>query len=86
VTLTELCEGLVSSPLQSIVKVVVSSRGKLSRHSRVSGVSRNVHMDHTAPQPELTLRATIVRGNPRVAKSVQHVRSKVGKLGRCNPS
>jgi hypothetical protein len=60
VALTKLCEGLVGSPLQSVIEVVISSRGKLSRHSRVSGVSRNVHMDLAAPEPKLTVRIAMV--------------------------
>jgi hypothetical protein len=86
VALTELCEGLVGSPLQSVIEVVASSHGKPSHHSRVSGVSQNVHMDLAAPQPELTVRMAMVSRNPHVAKVVQHVRSKVGKPGRCNQS
>jgi hypothetical protein len=73
VTLTELREGLVASPLQSVVEVVTPSRGKPSRHGRVGEVSRNVHMDLVAPQPELTVRAATVRGEPRVAEAVQHI-------------
>jgi hypothetical protein len=48
-TLTELREGLVGSPLQSVIEVITPSRGKPSRHGRVGGVSRNVHMDLAAP-------------------------------------
>jgi hypothetical protein len=51
VALTELCEGLVGSPLQSVIEVVTLSHGKSSRHGRFGGVSRNVHMDLAAPQP-----------------------------------
>jgi hypothetical protein len=51
VALTELREGLVGSPLQSVVEVAVSSRGKPSHHGRVGGVSRDVHVDLAAPQP-----------------------------------
>jgi hypothetical protein len=67
VVLIELREGLVGSPLQSVIEVVASNRGKPSHHSRVSGVSQNVHMDHTAPQPKLTVQTTTVCRNPRVA-------------------
>jgi hypothetical protein len=73
VVLTELCEGLVGSPLQSVVEVVTPSHGKPSRHGRVSGVRQNVHVDLAAPQPELTVRAAAIRGKPRVAEAVQHV-------------
>jgi hypothetical protein len=85
VALTELHEGLVGSPLQSVVEVVTPSRGKLSRHGWVSGVSRNVHMDLAAPQPKLTLRATMVCGKPRIAKMVQHVPEHGGKPGAVQP-
>jgi hypothetical protein len=51
--LTKLCEGLVGSPLQSVVEVIALRRGKPRHHSRVSGLSQDVHMDHAAPQPEL---------------------------------
>jgi hypothetical protein len=61
VALTELREGLVGSPLQSVVEVVTLSRGKPSLQGRVSGVSQNVHMDLAAPQPELTVRTTATR-------------------------
>jgi hypothetical protein len=53
VALTELREGLVGSPLQSVVEVVTPSRGKSSHHGRVGGVSQNIHMDLAAPQPKL---------------------------------
>jgi hypothetical protein len=49
VALTELREGLVGSPLQSVVEVVTSSRGKPSHHGWVGGVSRNVHKDLATP-------------------------------------
>jgi hypothetical protein len=39
VALTELREGLVGSPLQSVIEVVPLSYGKPSRHGQVSGVS-----------------------------------------------
>jgi hypothetical protein len=73
VALTELREDLVGSPLQSVIEVIISSRGKPSHHSRVSGVSRNVHMDLAAPQPELMVQTAMVCGNPHVAKAVQRV-------------
>jgi hypothetical protein len=49
VALTELREGLVGSPLQSVIEVVTPTHGKPSRHSQVGGVSWNVYMDLTAP-------------------------------------
>jgi hypothetical protein len=47
VALTELREGLVGSPLQSVVEVVTPSHGKPSCHGRVGGVSRNAQTDGT---------------------------------------
>jgi hypothetical protein len=38
VALTELHEGLVGSPLQSVIEVITPSHGKPSRHSQVGGV------------------------------------------------
>jgi hypothetical protein len=73
VTLTELREGLVGSPLQSVVEVIAPSRGKPSHHGWVSEVSQNVHMDLTAPQPKLSVWAAMVCGKPRVAEVMQHV-------------
>jgi hypothetical protein len=85
VALTELREGLVGSPLQSVVEVVTLSRGKPSHHGRVGGVSRNVHIDLVVPQPELTVRMTTVRGKPHVAEAVQHVPKQGGKPGVVQP-
>jgi hypothetical protein len=73
VTLTELREGLVGSPLQSVIEVVAPNCGKPSRHGQVSGVGQSVHMDLAAPQPERTVPAATVCRNPRVAKVVQHI-------------
>jgi hypothetical protein len=73
VALTELHEGLVGSSAQSVVEVVTLSHGKPSHHSRVSGVSKNVHIDLAAPQPKLMEWMTTVCGSPRVAKAVQHI-------------
>jgi hypothetical protein len=81
VALTELREGLVGSPLQSVVEVVTLSHGKPSHHGQVSGVSQNVHVDLAAPQPKLMVRVATVRGKPRVAKMVQHVLEQGGKPG-----
>jgi hypothetical protein len=81
VVLTELCEGLVGSPLQSVIDVVTPSRGKPSRHGRVGGVSRNVHMNLVAPQPKLTVWTAMVRGKTHVAKAVQRVPKQGGKPG-----
>jgi hypothetical protein len=82
---TELCEGLVGSPLQSVVKVFTPSRGKPSHHGRVSGVSRNIHVDLAAPQPELTVWTAAIRRKPRVAEAVQHVSEQGGKPGAVQP-
>jgi hypothetical protein len=86
VTLTELREGLVGNPLQSVVEVVTPSRGKLSRHGRVGGVSRNVHMDLVALQPELIVRMATIREEPHVAEAVQHVLEQGGKPRAGNSS
>jgi hypothetical protein len=85
VVLTELREGLVGSPLQSVVEVVTPSHGKPSRHGWVGGVSRNVHMDLAVPQPELTIRTATVCGIPRVAEAVQHVPKQGVKPGAVQP-
>jgi hypothetical protein len=85
VVLTELREGLVGSPLQSVVEVVTPSRGKPSRHGRVSGLSRNVHVDLAAPQPELTVWMATVHREPHVAEVVQHVPEQDGKPGAVQP-
>jgi hypothetical protein len=73
VALTELHDGPVGSPLQSIIEVVTPSRGKPSHHGRVGGVSQNVHMDLAVPQPKLTARVAMVHRKTRVAEAVQHV-------------
>jgi hypothetical protein len=85
VALIELREGLVGSPLQSVVEVITPSHGKPSRHGRVGRVSRNVHMDLAAPQPKLMVRVATVHGKLRVAKIVQHVPEKGGKSGAVQP-
>jgi hypothetical protein len=81
VALTELREGLVGSPLQSVIEVIAPSHGKPSRSGWVGGVSRNVHMDLAVPQPKLIVRAATVHGKPRVAEAVQHVSEQGGKSG-----
>jgi hypothetical protein len=73
VALIELREGLVGSPLQSVIEVITSSRGKPSHHGRVGGVSQNVHKDLATPQPELTVWTATIHGEPHVAEVVQHV-------------
>jgi hypothetical protein len=73
VALTKLCEGLVGSPLDSVIKVIARSLGEPSCHARLRGVIQDVHVDLVACMPELTVQATMVRGTPRVAKVVQHV-------------
>jgi hypothetical protein len=73
VALTELCEGLVGSPLWRVVEVITLSPSEPSRHGWVGGVSRNVHMDLAALQPELMVRAATIRRKPHVAEAVQHV-------------
>jgi hypothetical protein len=85
VMLTELREGLVGSPLQSVIEVVTPSCGKPSHHGRVGGVSRNIHMDLATPQPKLMVRTATVRRKPRVVKAVQHVPEQGGKPGAVQP-
>jgi hypothetical protein len=81
VSLVELREGLVDSPLQSVIEVIALSCSKPSCHDWVGGVSRNVHMNLATPQPKLMVRAATVRGKPCVAKMVQHVPEQGGKPG-----
>jgi hypothetical protein len=69
VVLTEHREGLVGSPLQSVVEVVTPSHCKPSRHGRVGGVSQNVHMDLAVPQPELMVQTATVRGGASCSRS-----------------
>jgi hypothetical protein len=73
VVLTELCESLVSSPLQGVIEVITGGHGELGHPARVGRVSRDVHMDLTASMSELMVRATTVRGSPCVAETVKHV-------------
>jgi hypothetical protein len=83
VALTKLCEGLVGSPLQSVIEVITPSQP--TSHGWVRGVSRNVHMDLAAPQPELTVQTAVIRGKPRVAETVQHVPEQGGKPRAVQP-
>jgi hypothetical protein len=85
VALTELHEGLVGSPLQSVIEVIATSHGEPSCHGRVSGVSWSVYMDLAAPMPELTVWATTICGSRHVAKMVQHVLEQGGKAGAVQP-
>jgi hypothetical protein len=85
VMLTELCEGLVGSPFQSVIEVVTPSHGKPSHHGRVGRVSRNVHVDLAAPQPELTVWAAAIRGKPHVTKAMQHIPEQGRKPGAVQP-
>jgi hypothetical protein len=85
VALTELHEGMVGSPLQSVIEIVAPSRGKPSHHGRVRGVSRCVHMDLASPKPKLMVWATMVRESPCVAKAVQHVSKQGGKTRAAQP-
>jgi hypothetical protein len=78
VALTELHEGLVGSPLQG---VIASGRGEIGRHAWVRRVSRDVHVDLIASTSKLTVRATTVRGSPRVAETVKHVPEQGWKAG-----
>jgi hypothetical protein len=85
VALIELHEGLVGSPLQSVIEVIAPSRGEPSQHGWVSGVSLDVHVDLEAPKPELTVQATTVHRVPRVAKVVQHISEQGKKIGAVQP-
>jgi hypothetical protein len=85
VALTELREGLVGSPLLSVIEVVVPSHGEPSHHGWVRAVSQVVHVDLAVSTPELMVRATMVRESPRVAKAVQHVPEQGGKTGALHP-
>jgi hypothetical protein len=76
VALIELREGLVGSPLQSVITL---SCGELSHHGRIRGMSQDVHVDPTTSTHKLTVRATTIRESPRVAKVVQHVPEQGGK-------
>jgi hypothetical protein len=42
-------------------------------------------MDLSAPQSELTVRAAVICGKPRVAEAVQHIPEKGGKPGAVQP-
>jgi hypothetical protein len=81
VALTELREGLVGSPLQSVVEVVTPGCGKPSHHGRVGGVSQNVHMDLTAPQLELMVRTTTEQGEKPGAVQPITTEPSVGSKG-----
>jgi hypothetical protein len=81
VALIELREGLVGSPLQGIIEVVVGGHGELGRHARVGRVGQDVHVDLVASTPKLTVRALTVRGSPRVAEMVMHI-SEQGQKAR----
>jgi hypothetical protein len=81
VVLTELCDSLVGSPLQGVVKVIADDRGELGRHAQVRRVSRDVHMNLTVSTPELMVWVTTVHGSPRVAKTVKHVPEQGQKAG-----
>jgi hypothetical protein len=76
VAITELREGLVVSPLQSVIEVVAGSHGEPGHPVWVRGVSRDVHVDLVASTSELT-----VRRSPRVAETVEHVPEQGWKAG-----
>jgi hypothetical protein len=62
VVLTELCEGPVCNPLQSVVEVISRSHGEPSHQARVQGVSRDVHVNLTTPTSKLMVQAAAVGG------------------------
>jgi hypothetical protein len=73
VVLTKLHEGLVGSPLQSVIQVITRSHGEPGRHARVGGVSRDIHVDLIASMPELMVWVATVRESPHVAETVHHI-------------
>jgi hypothetical protein len=81
VALIELREGLMVSPLQSVIEVIAYSRGEPGRHAQVGGMSRDVHVDLAASMPKLVVWAATVRGSPRVAEMVQHIPEQGRKAG-----
>jgi hypothetical protein len=85
VVLTELHEGLMGSPLQGVIEVVVGGRGEPDRHARVGRVSRDVHVDLAASTSELRVRVTTVRGSPRVAEIMKCVLEQSRKAGTVQP-
>jgi hypothetical protein len=85
VVLTELREGLVGSPLQGVVEVITGGCGEPGHHARVRRVSRDVHVDLTASTPELMVWTTMVRGSPRVTKTVDHITEQGRKARMVQP-
>jgi hypothetical protein len=85
VALTKLREGLVGSPLQSVVEVIACSHGEPSHDALVGGVSRDIHVDLAASTPELTVWAVTVCGSPHVAEMVQHVQEQDQETGTVQP-
>jgi hypothetical protein len=85
VVLTKIREGLVGSPLQSVIEVIACSRGEPSRHARVRGVSRDIHVDLTASMPELMVWAATLHGSPHVTKMVRHVPEQGRETGTVQP-
>jgi hypothetical protein len=79
--LTELYEGLVASPLQGVIEVIVGGRGKLGHHARVGKVSQDVHVDLAASMPELMVWVATLHGSPRVAEMVEHIPEQGRKAG-----
>jgi hypothetical protein len=73
--LIELREGLMGSPLQSVIEVIAYSRGEPGHHAQVGGMSL------AASMPKLVVRAATVRGSPRVAEMVQHIPEQGRKAG-----
>jgi hypothetical protein len=85
VALTELREGLVGSPLQSVIEIVTSSCGEPGHHAWVRGVSQDVHVDLAASTPELIVQSAMVRGSLRVAETVEHVPKQSRKARTVQP-
>jgi hypothetical protein len=70
VALIEFHEGLAGIPLQGVVEVVAPRSGEPSSHTRVGGVSQDVHVDLEASTSELMVWVTVVCGSPRVTETV----------------
>jgi hypothetical protein len=85
VVLTEIREGLLGNPLQSVIEVVTGSCGDPCHHAWVGGVSWDVHVDLATSMPELTIRVAMVCRSLRVAETVEHVPEQSRKDGMVHP-
>jgi hypothetical protein len=85
VALTKLHEGLVGSPLQSVIEVVARSCDEPNSHARVRRVSWDIHMDLATSMPELTVQEATVCGSRCVVKAVQHISEQGREAGTVQP-